>query len=376
MNKRKRNEIVQFKVQSLDSLGQGVSKEEGKIVFIPKTLPGEEGIAEITASKKKVSFASLQNLTKISPDRIESDCPHYQKCGGCHYLHTNYENEIRLKKNAMLDIFERQHRIEISDKLTILNSESRFSYRNRVQLHYDTKIGKLGFKSQKDNEILEVPNCLLPDQQVKKEVSKLYKDQAWKQYASHKKQGHIEIYNKNGVTSIHANERYAFEGFSQVNKPMNDLLLAHIEEKFAQVNYQNKFILDLFGGNGNLTENCKFETLVVDATPDKFIKLKSEFQTYKRIDLFDENSLSQLTPLIKCSPDLLMVDPPRSGFKDLLKYTDELKPKEIIYVSCNPQSLARDLRGVLENYKLESVFMLDFFPGTKHFESMVFLKRI
>jgi 23S rRNA (uracil1939-C5)-methyltransferase len=376
MSNKIKSKTVQFKIQSLDSLGQGVSKENGEIVFIPKTLPGEEGIAKIIATKKKVAFGSLQNLTKVSDSRIDSECPHYSLCGGCHYLHTNYENEINLKKQAMIDIFERQHGIEIQSKLEILNSQERFSYRNRVQLHYDLNTEKLGFRSQETKEILEVPNCLLPDSEVAKEVSKLYKDQSWKKLAKKKKQGHIEIYHRNNKVDIVANERYAFSGFSQVNIPMNELLLSHIEGKFSQIDFKNKYALDIFGGNGNLTAKLEVETLVVDATPEKFINLRNQHQSYQRIDLFKDNSLELLKNHVSKQPDLLMVDPPRSGFKQLDLFTQEFNPQHIIYVSCNPQSLARDLKNLGENYELEKVFMVDFFPGTKHFESMVFLKRI
>lgn len=376
MSNKNKSKTVQFKIQSLDSLGQGVSKENGEIVFIPKTLPGEEGIAKITASKKKVSFGSLQNLTKVSDQRIESECPHYALCGGCHYLHTSYDNEIDLKKQAMIDIFERQHAIEIGKKLEILSSQSRFGYRNRVQLHYDVNSNKLGFRTQETKEILEVPNCLLPDPEVAKQVSMLYKNQSWKQYSKKKKQGHIEIYHRDGKVDLVANERYAFSGFSQVNIPMNDLLLSHIENKFKNIDFKTKYALDIFGGNGNLTANLGVETLVVDATPEKFINLRNEQQEYRRIDLFKDNSLELLKKYVSKQPDLLMVDPPRSGFKQLDLFAQEFKPEHIIYVSCNPQSLARDLKNLGNSYELEKVFMVDFFPGTKHFESMVFLKRI
>jgi len=375
MSDKNKSKIVQFKVQSLDSLGQGVSKENGEIVFIPKTLPGEEGIAKIISTKKKVSFATLQNLTKTSNLRQESECPHFGICGGCHYLHIDYVDEISFKKQSMLDIFERQHKLSVSDKLEILSSKDRFGYRNRVQLHYDIPSEKLGFRSQETKEILEVPNCLLPDPEVKKKVSELYDAKAWKKVAN-KKQGHIEVYHRNDKVDLAVNERYAHSGFSQVNLPMNELMLSHINDRFSKISFENGFCLDLFGGSGNLTACTPVETLVVDATPEKFIKLKNKQQTYQKVDLFKSNSLNLLKKSITKAPDLLMVDPPRSGFKELELFTQEFNPKEIIYVSCNPQTLARDIKNLFGKYQLEKLFLIDFFPGTKHFESMVFLKRI
>lgn len=376
MKENNKSKTVQFKVQSLDSLGQGVSKENGEIVFIPKTLPGEEGIARINSSKKKVSFASLVELNKKSELRIDPDCPHYSECGGCDYLHMDYASEIDFKTKSMIDIFERQHRVQISDKLEILRADNRFSYRNRVQLHYSTNSKKIGFRSQGTRNILEVPNCLLPDPEVKRAVSSLYENKHWMTLTKGKKEGHIEIYHRNSKVDIVANQRYASSGFSQVNGPMNQKLLKQIDKKFREIEFKNKFCLDLFGGNGNLTANLEVETLVVDATPEKFINLRNNHQRYKRVDLFKDNSLELLKNETSKQPDLLMVDPPRSGFKELELFTQHYKPQEIIYVSCNPQTLARDIKNLQNEYQIERLFLVDFFPSTKHFESMMFLKRI
>lgn len=370
------SKTVNFKIQSLESQGMGVSKSNDQIIFIPKTLPQEEGEAIITASKKTVSFAKLDKLTKESPLRSKSPCPHFHDCGGCDYLHTDYSSEIMFKQNAIKEIFNRQHKIDISATLTTVSADERFGYRNRIQLHYNKKSKRLGFKSQSTKDILEVPNCLLPKPEVKEKLTELYHNKTWQKLVSKQRpQGHIEIYDKNGTLSVNINKRYAHEGFTQVNKEMNNKLLNIINKKIESITYKHQFILDLFGGSGNISREATVPTLVVDSTPEKYIRLQNKYQTYKEVNLYEPEALTELKIFSPKEVDLLIVDPPRSGFKEIDQISQAFQPKEIIYVSCNPQTLARDIKQIESSYEIEQVFLVDFFPGTKHFESMAFLRR-
>src|SRR5690606_38730000 len=142
-----RGNIITFTIDHLDPMGQGVAKEEGEVYFIAKTLPQEKGEGVITKSSKGVNFASLQKITESSPLRQAPECPHYQDCAGCHYLHTDYLSEQEFKRKSYRNIFKKLMQEE--SQLDEIWSDKRLGYRNRIQLHYDKKIKKLGFLKAK-----------------------------------------------------------------------------------------------------------------------------------------------------------------------------------------------------------------------------------
>lgn len=363
---------VDFKVEHLDSLGQGVSKLNG-ITFIQKTLPGEEGKALVYKSKKSIQFASLTELTKKSQLRTDSKCPYYSECGGCHFLHTSYENEIEFKKKAYLDNFNRQFKIDLSDSLIIHKASDRYHYRNRIQLHYNKKDNSLGFFNDSNSKITSIKNCLMANDDINNELAKLHDN--WQGEAK-KTKGHVELFQRDGKILKTFDSYYSAEGFLQVNPPMNELLLNLVNEKMKSVTNDSSTTVDLFGGNGNITKALSHRTIVMDATPTKYIKLQNkEYQEYSELDIYDQSAINKLEAFNIKDIDLLVIDPPRSGLKNIDEFTKVLNPKYIVYVSCNNQTLARDTHKILEDYLIEEAHMFDFFPGTRHFESVIFFKH-
>ncbi len=357
--------LIPFKIESLDPLGQGVSKLTDQITFIAKTLPDEEGEAEVIRQRKQVRFANLIKVTKPSKIREKSPCSHFWQCSGCHYLHANYENELNFKKLSLQKIFRDWPDFPIE----LRPAPRRFEYRNRIQLHYDLKISKLGFHRSQSSQIIEVPSCLLPLSPIKAKLAELYLNQSWIKKAQQigKREGHVELYLKDGEVVESWNKSYAEGGFTQVFGEMNQLLKDWITEQFQKDSFK---VLDLFGGNGNISSCLKYnERLVVDSYSEK---VSGEFLTQ---DLFDEKAVTKVLEKIKFSPDLLVFDPPRAGVKNLEEWTQAFPTEKILYVSCDPHTLARDLKSVSSKYRLEHLALFDFFPGTFHFETVAILSR-
>ncbi|WP_412471979.1 class I SAM-dependent RNA methyltransferase [Halobacteriovorax sp. RT-1-4] len=360
---------IDFKVEHLDSLGQGVSKSNG-IAFIQKTLPGEEGKALVYKSKKSIQFASLTELTKKSQLRTDSECPYYSECGGCHFLHTSYENEIEFKKKAYLDNFSRQFKIDLSESLIIHKADERYKYRNRIQLHYNKKDNSLGFFNDSNSKIITIKNCLMANDDINSELAVLHED--WQSDAK-KSKGHVELFQRDGKILKTFDSYYSAEGFLQVNPPMNERLLTLVNEYMSKVTSNSSITVDLFGGSGNITKALSHRTVVMDATPTKFIKLQNkEHQEYFELDIYHHTAIKKLEEMAITEIDLLVIDPPRSGLKNIDEFTKILKPKHIVYVSCNNQTLARDTHKIQSEYRIEESHMFDFFPGTRHFESVIF----
>lgn len=358
--------LVPFHITSIDSLGQGVSKITDKVTFVPKTLPGEEGSAAVVADKAKISFAKLKNITRPSPRRLPPSCEHFQQCSGCHYLHTDYPYELELKLENMKNLF--RHYPDLDHQ--VIAAPQRLGYRNRLQLHYDLGSQQLGLLDSRNFNILEIPRCQIAEPQVAQVMSELYHQKSWMKLApAGVKRGHVEIYCHQNQVKLSWNQAYAQGGFTQVNAAMNHKLKEKVVE-FASA-LKPQFILDLFAGDGNLSNNLPYQgRLCVDMYQKT---MASDFYSQ---NLYGKNALSSVAKKIKgLQVDLLILDPPRSGLKNLAEWLEMTQARHVIYVSCDPHTQVRDISS-LTNYQIKSSLLLDLFPATFHFETMLLLERI
>lgn len=361
------NRTTPFEITGIDSLGQGVSKMTGKVTFIPKTTIGDKGEAYVMAEKKGVVFGKIKNLSTRSPSRITPACMHYESCPSCHFQHVTYEDELRFKKESFQRLFRKLPLPEVK----VIPAPERFNYRNRIQLHYSLKSKLLGMKDPQTFAITPIPNCLIGVSPVLNELKKLYENNHWMTLApSSQPEGHVELYWVNNEVRMTWNKPYAEGGFTQVYELMNQKLKSILEEKLRNDTIRD--LLDLFGGNGNLSRNISCSRrLCVD------IYKNLPGPDFVNQDMYDSGALNNILKEIK-KRDLnishLILDPPRSGLKEFSAWLTALKPEFVAYVSCDPHTLARDLAGVT-GYSVTNAYLIDFFPSTFHFESMIFLER-
>jgi 23S rRNA (uracil1939-C5)-methyltransferase len=371
--------MVDFVIDHLDPLGQGVSKRidaknKSTITFVPKTLPGEQGKAHVIKSAKGVEFAALESLTKTSTQRIDTECPHYARCSGCDYLHISYSDELAFKKAALLFLLRSFNLKE--DSIEVMGAPERFGYRNRVQLHYRHKY--LGLIDANSDQVLEIPQCKLVSSLIKAKMDEMYSDKNWSVHYSGR--GHVELYEKNGSVQMEWNQPYASGGFSQVNTAMNQRLRDWLVNYFAKI--ELSALLDLFSGNGNLSDalikDRAVQRQLIDTSP---WPESAPNEQYLQLDLYDDEALPRFLRRAKLKEaDVMLLDPPRKGFASLVQWSNQLKPKTIAYVSCNPVTLSRDLQTLMKeqkktDYQISRVVLLDMFPGTHHFETVVVLKN-
>ena len=169
--------MKEFIIDHIDPLGQGVFKEDEKIYFIPKTLPGESGTFEVKKSSKGVHFGQLKDLSKTSPDRIQAECKFFEKCGGCQFQHTSFENETSIKLQSFKRTLSKLNIVDL--QVNIIKDHNRFQYRNRVQVHYDLNQKKLGFFQVRSKNIIEIDKCLLIDPTLQEHFSALISNDYW-----------------------------------------------------------------------------------------------------------------------------------------------------------------------------------------------------
>lgn len=359
-----------FLIDHIDPLGQGVFKQDEKVYFIPKTLPGESGEFVINKKSKGVHFGTCLKLTYESPERIEPKCSHFTNCNGCHFLHTSYQNEVSFKLKSFEKILYPLQKQQELPKVEVVSSGERFGYRNRIQLHYDSQKQVLGFKQKHSNDIIPISKCLVASSTIQAKLIELQKNRSWLTLLPPKApvKGHLELYEKNNEVSLHWNQKYAALGFSQVNQLTNNLLLEKIPQLLPS---ENLHVLDLFGGEGNLVSNLSTKSsLSVDLYPDG--KKKGAFF---HLDLFQDNALEIFCREHNQSFNTIILDPPRSGFKQLDEWVKYFQPNDILYVSCQPSTMVRDLGNLLSSYTIDTIYLIEFFPGTYHFEGAIKLNK-
>lgn len=360
---------INFNIDHIDPLGQGVSKNEGCVTFIKKTLPGESGDAGLLSSKKGVQFAKLNSLSLQSPERIAPECPHFNECNGCDFLHTSYENEKLFKLNTL----KRQLSKFSVENINYIPARKRTGYRNRIQLHYDRKEKLLGFQNS-EMKIVEVPECVIGMKEIKTELSRLYRDEYWLTLLKGQPdKGHIELYFKDKSVQIKVNGSYADGGFTQVNLEMNAVLNKFVTTTLNEFLQDTDLVLDLFGGNGNLSKDLKQKTTVVDFYTQ--LPPMTNHQIFFSLDLYTPTALATLKKATR-KANWIIIDPPRSGIKNLSEFILSYNPQGFIYVSCQSTSFTRDTLPLLSHYELKEVHLFDLFPGTHHFETVgIFTKR-
>lgn len=354
---------IDFQIESIDSLGQGVSKLNNEVQFIAKTLPGETGTARVLKQKKNVSIARLDALAIASDQRIEPSCAHFQQCPGCHFLHTDYATELALKKSVLQNCFRK---IELPQcGIDVSQAPQRQHYRNRVQLHYRHKY--LGMVDGLTDQVVEIPECQILMPQLQAQLQALYEDKNWTK--EHSGNGHCEIYWQDDRVNISWDKPYADGGFTQVNQAVNKMLIEQVKQKALAVPFEH--VLDVFSGTGNLSSPIIAENHV----PRRMIDLSNvNHADFLAMNLYDEDALPRfLQRQTRKQFDLMLVDPPRKGFPALNDWVNKLKPKRLIYVSCNPASLAADVQSLTGKFTLSHLSLLDMFPSTYHFETVATL---
>lgn len=354
--------MTTLKIDNLSPLAQGVSKSEKGITFVTKTLPNEVVKAKIVKRKKQLQFAACEKIIEASEHRIEPECEHFNQCSGCHYLHTSYEQELAFKKQALEQYSNKLNNLP---EIEVIASPQRLHYRNRVQLHYRHK--HLGVIDTLNDKVLPIPQCKIFRPELQTAIDDLYQDKSWAK--SHQGRGHVEVYWQDNEVKTTWNESYASGGFSQVNEAINDKVCAQVTSWLEAIKPNS--LLDIFSGSGNLSNAFMQHN-------EQCSRTMLDFSEYSHPDFLQMNLLESdsLQRFMKRQPkkkyfECLLVDPPRKGFAALNEWVTKLKPKQLIYVACDPVTLMRDIQSLSCRYKVESIQLYDMFPGTYHFETVV-----
>lgn len=402
MKRLQKNTVDSYKIESLDHQGRGITYSNGKVVFVENALPTEEVLIKVLEDKKKYSNAIVTKYNSYSKERIDVKCPYYDICGGCNISHLNYENQLKFKEDKLKNILLKYSNLNVSPK--VIKSDNEFYYRNKISLKINDN--KWGYYKENTHNHIEINHCMIS----KESINKILKFKN----LFNIKNGEITIrsnYNDEILINIETDSKYEID----INKLKKDNKIAgiiandeviynqdfffeKIDEYLFKVNYKSFFqvnfnildkvfelikqkeyqnIIDLYCGVGTLGIPIKKEKLYgIEITPsinDAVYNCRLNKQKNNSYILGDSSKIKEIEDDI----DLIVVDPPRKGIDNkTLDHIIAKKVSNIIYMSCDPITLSRDLNMLKEHYEIKSVYLFDMFPQTYHIETVVFMERI
>jgi tRNA/tmRNA/rRNA uracil-C5-methylase (TrmA/RlmC/RlmD family) len=365
----KLGDIIELEIDKLSfGEGDGVARFDNLVVFFPLTAPGDLVQAEVTFKKKTFAKAKVLKQLRPSPKRSEAPCPVYGTCGGCQWQHLSYEEQLNSKENILKETFQRAG-LSVSSWHGIVGSPRQFRYRNRIQVHF--KDGQFGFRARKSNQTIATQDCLIAESPL----IEFAKQKAQELEGRHE----IFLSEDNEVEFRDTNTESEGHFFSQVNSSVNELLGDLVVQS---VPADSQMVWDLYGGSGNFSIALSkklpaAEITCVDANANNILagKSKAKQMGLARLNFRAETTNSFLKD--RTSGQVCIVDPPRSGLDSItLNQLINSKLSKIIYISCDPMTLIRDLRAFQnESWSVDEIRPLDMFPQTFHLETLAVLSK-
>ena len=347
---------VDLKIEDIAFGGKGVARDNGKAVFVPFTIEGESVFAKITREKKQFAEAEIVDLREKSPRRVEPPCPYFGRCGGCAYQHIAYAHELEIKARQVGDVLRRIGKLKDVSMRPIIPSPHEYAYRNRVTVH--TENGVVGYFQRDSHLLIDIERCPIAMDEVNRELADLRSHDV--------PDGHYTLRARSGP-------RVFSQTNDEVANALRDLILQSIPAN-------QELLVDAFCGAGFFAKALldKFER-IIGIDWDRFaIAAAKEDATEKESYVAGDVAAELYAALEKCDLDKtsVIVDPPATGLTTpIRKAIADLAPANLLYVSCNPATLARDLSELSWRFKIESATPLDMFPQTAEIEVLSQLRR-
>jgi len=348
--------MIPLIIQDIAFGGKGVARHDGKVVFVPFVIPGETVRAEITRDKKKFAEADLLSVLVPSPDRVEPPCPYFGRCGGCAYQHISYERQLALKAAQVEQTLRRVGRLEHVPMRPAVAAPKPYGYRNRIRVHVSD--GIVGFFAADAHALIDVAQCAIAAPVVNEALRRLRSAPV-----------------RDGDYSLRAPGGGPF--FEQTNPEVTKELVALVR---ASVGTGRQLLVDAYCGGGLFARELAplFQQVIgIEENADAVKAARHHAQaneTYLAGDVAEH--LAEILVAHDPAQTTLLLDPPATGLTGrVLDLVIGGAPGEIIYVSCNPATLARDLATLSPDYELVAVTPVDMFPQTAEIEVVVQLTR-
>ena len=398
--------VMNVKIEKMDDFGRGIAYIDDKVVFVPKTIVDDIVDIKIMSEKKKYSIAKVNEIINPSKLRIPFKCPYFDICGGCSLQNVEYRIELEYKLQKINNLLKK-NKIDYQVK-DIIKSAKRYNYRNKVSLKIEDNI--IGYYEKDTHNIVEINKCFLLNDAINDVIDDLprlsiingsviirsnlkgellliiYTDKL-------NKDGIKYLVNKHRISGIVLNDKCIFGSDFLVDK-IDDYKFKISYNSFFQVNpyickelfkivkdytKDTNNLIDLYSGVGTLSivakENAS-SVLGVEIIDNAAINAKTNAMLNGVSNIsFIASDTNKIISYLE-GKDFVIVDPPRSGLTSkVIEGIKKYQVKNILYVSCDPNTLMRDLNLLLTDYKIIEFKLLDMFPNTYHVESVCVLEH-
>jgi 23S rRNA (uracil1939-C5)-methyltransferase len=372
--------------------GVGLAHAEGKTVFVALAAPGDRLRVTIDREQGKLLFASIKEIISPSPVRIEPPCPYFGRCGGCDFQQMTYDAQLHAKAEIIRDCF---HRIAGLDPIPdfVVQPSTEWRYRGRAIWQVDLGKEMIGYYERGSRRVCDVADCAVLVPELQKTLEEL-RSTSWSSFPPDLKHSQV-VLGEDGVSLSPAfdgfetkevslsigEEIYNFnaEAFFQINQE----LLPHLMD-FALGDARGDFALDLYSGVGLFTLPLarRFKRVVAvesNSVATRFARRNLQQAKLENTRIITATVTDWMTTAAMSGSryDFVLLDPPRAGAESaVIKGILKLAPAKVSYVSCDPATLARDLKKFLAGgYEIDSLAAFDMFPQTHHVETVVLFKR-
>ncbi len=379
---------VELQLTDIAHGGKAVARQEGRVVFVPFGIPGEMAEVEIYRSRRRYAEGEIRRVLSPSPDRVQPECPYFYTCGGCQLQHIAYSRQLELKRKVVADLLARVGGFREVPVYATLGSPRHYGYRNSARF-LGGRRGDLGYTDWRSNSFLRVDTCPIMEPPISLELQRVqglgtpgeslrvrYSEATGETLVWPPINGSVP----DGQPVMHYDLlgdsfQVSAESFFQVNISQAETLIRLSLERLRPM--AGKTVLDAYCGVGAFTRFVALEaarTIGIEESPSAVADARVNLAGLgvRLIEGRTEDQLATLGPDI----DLVLLDPPRTGCAPpALDALLALAPEKIVYVSCDPATLARDLKTLCSAgaYKLVDVQPVDMFPQTYHIEAVATL---
>jgi 23S rRNA (uracil1939-C5)-methyltransferase len=341
---------VELEIHDIAFGGKGVARAEGKAVFVPFTIDGEHVSAAITREKKQFAEADLLAVLEPSAHRVAAPCPYFGRCGGCSYQHIDYEHQLELKQKQVEQAIRRIARLSDPPIRPIIPSPLPYAYRNRITVHVED--GVVGFFRRDVHQLMDIAECPIAMPEVNAALTQLR--------ATRPVDGNYALRARSGPRV-----------FAQTNNAVADVMADFIA---ASLTGEEQLLIDAFCGAGFFAKRLasKFHR-IIGIDWDRFAIDAARKDARPNEDYVAGDVAVELRKAAVTS-HALIVDPPATGLSaEMRRAVVDSAPRRMIYVSCNPPTLARDLAELTSRLSVVSITPFDMFPQTAEIEVVVYL---
>jgi len=334
--------------------GDGIGRHEGCVIFVPFTMPGETVRVRVVKSQRQWARAEVVELITASPDRVVPPCPWFTRCGGCAYQHIAYPRQLTIKTSQVEEALRRIGKFPSPPVEAALPSPQDYGYRNRITVHVDPPA--IGFRGTDPREVVDIARCLLGEDAVNLALERL----------------RTKRHPRPGPATLRADPET--RGFRQVNDGAAELLGALV----ADMAGAGELLVDAYCGAGFFAKRLRGNFARIIGLDWDARSIAAASKDASAHEEYRAGDTAELLPAALESPSetTVLLDPPAQGLApSVIDTLLAARPLRIVYVSCDPATLARDLSRLAAGYELVRAAPVDMFPQTASIETACLLEN-